>query len=122
MAASPAATDSGRAPGRTTPTGDATATSAGDSTPSTSGGDVERAHSGAAQNRLTERERRAAEIAAAGGPDQFPPYDMMTLDELRATAAELDVAIPPDVEKALLITELRAHRSGTLSVARKRSA
>lgn len=97
-------------------------TSAADTSAGASGGDVERSHSQAAQDRLTEGERRAAAISAAGGPDPFPPYDLMTLPELRATAEELGVSIPEDVEKSLLITELRAYRSGGLSVARKRSA
>lgn len=83
---------------------------------------MERSHSQGSQDRLTDRERRAAEITAAGGPDPFPPYDLMSLEELRAVADELNVAIPLDVEKSLLITELRAHRSGTLSVARRRPA
>lgn len=83
---------------------------------------VESTHAEAAQDRLTAGERRAAQLTRAGGPDPFPPYDLMTLQELRDVAAELKVAIPPDVEKALLVTELRAHRSGTLSVARLRGA
>lgn len=86
------------------------------------GGGVEAAHSQAAQNRLTDRERVAAETSRLGAPDPYPPYDLMSLGELRAVAAELEVTIPPDVEKSLLITELRAFRSGTLSVARRRSA
>ena len=101
----------------------ATTTEQSKTTPSaagTSAGSVERDHSKAAQDRLTEGERRAAAISAAGGPDPFPPYDLMTLDELRAVAAELGVTLPPDTEKSLWVTELRAHRSGGLSVARKR--
>jgi hypothetical protein len=43
---------------------------------------------------------------AAGDP--YPAYDLMTLDQLRALAKERDVEMNADVEKAHLITELRA--------------
>lgn len=43
---------------------------------------------------------------AAGDP--YPAYDLMTLDQLRELAKERDVEINADVEKAHLITELRA--------------
>lgn len=85
---------------------------------STPGGDVELKHGQSALDRATERARQAAE----SGPDPFPPYDLMTLEELREVAAGLGVTLPPDTEKALLITELRAHRTGALSVARRRES
>jgi hypothetical protein len=43
---------------------------------------------------------------AAGNP--YPAYDFMTLEELRDLAKERGVEINRDVEKAHLITELRA--------------
>lgn len=94
-----------------------TTTEQGKTAPGKPSGSVELAHSQSAVDRAAERARLAAE----GGPDPYPPYDLMSLEELREVADELDVAIPPDVEKSLLITELRANRSGTLSVARRRN-
>lgn len=38
----------------------------------------------------------------------YPAYDLMTLEQLRELAKERDVEINRDVEKAHLITELRA--------------
>jgi hypothetical protein len=38
----------------------------------------------------------------------YPNYDLMTLDQLRALASERGVEINRDVEKAHLVTELRA--------------
>lgn len=38
----------------------------------------------------------------------YPNYDLMTLDQLRAVAKERGVEINRDVEKAHLVTELRA--------------
>jgi len=49
-------------------------------------------------------------------------FDLLPLDKLRAIADKRGVTIPWDVEKALLITELRAHQSGATSVARARGA
>lgn len=45
-----------------------------------------------------------AETAA----NPYPNYDMMSLEELRKLAKERDVSINADVEKAHLVTELRA--------------
>jgi hypothetical protein len=47
------------------------------------------------------------------GPDGFDAnphgnYDLMSVEDLRAEAKRLDVRIPRDVEKAHLITALRA--------------
>lgn len=90
----------------------------GTSTGSASAGSsVETRHSQTAVDRANERARLAAE----GGPDPFPPYDLMDLDELREVAAELGVTLPPDTEKALWITELRANRTGALTPARRRA-
>lgn len=102
--------------------GTTTASSAGDTSADTStgtstGGDAEARHSQTAVDRANERARLAAE----GGPDPFPPYDLMDLDELREVAAELGVTLPPDAEKGLWITELRAHRTGALTPARRRA-
>lgn len=79
-------------------------------------GTVEETHSRTALERANERARLAQE----SGPDPFPPYDLMTLEELREVAADEGVTLPPDTEKGLWITELRAHRTGTLSPARRR--
>jgi hypothetical protein len=45
----------------------------------------------------------------------FPAYDLMTLDQLREVASERGVEINRDVEKAHLITELRAADTGVPS-------
>lgn len=99
-------------------TADAGTSTGGTSTTSTpTGSSVETQHSQTAVDRAKEQARLAAE----GGPDPFPPYDLMTLGELRAVAAELEVTLPPDTEKALWITELRAYRTGALTPARRRA-
>lgn len=99
-------------------TAGSTGATAGDTSASApAGGGVEHAHSQTAVDRANEQAR----LAAAGGPDPFPPYDLMTLPELRDVAAELGVTLPPAAEKALWITELRAHRTGALTPARRRA-
>jgi len=42
------------------------------------------------------------------GESPYPEYDFMSLDELRELAKERGVTINADVEKAHLVTELRA--------------
>lgn len=54
--------------------------------------------------------------------DPYPAYDFMTLEQLRSLASERGVEINRDVEKAHLITELRAADSGSLSVAARKGA
>lgn len=66
------------------------------------------------------------EKAAVAGGDALPSsspyqdYDFMPLSELQKLADERGVTINPDVLKAHLVTELRAHQSGTTSVANSR--
>lgn len=50
--------------------------------------------------------------AADAAVNPYPNYDMMPLDELRALAKDRGVEINRDVEKAHLITELRAADTG----------
>lgn len=59
--------------------------------------------------------RTAAEksVTDPDARDPYPNYDLMSLDELRALAAERGVAINADVEKAHLVTELRAADTAT---------
>jgi hypothetical protein len=52
----------------------------------------------------------------------YPNYDVMTLDALRSLAEERGVEINRDVEKAHLITELRAADSGTPSAPTRKGA
>lgn len=52
----------------------------------------------------------------------YPNYDMMTLEDLRTLAQDRGVEINRDVERAHLITELRAADSGGLSVPARRGA
>lgn len=52
----------------------------------------------------------------------YPNYDFMTLESLRSLASERGVEINRDVEKAHLITELRAADSGTPSAVTRRGA
>lgn len=52
----------------------------------------------------------------------YPNYDAMTLEQLRDLADERGVEINRDVEKAHLITELRAADSGTPSAVTRRGA
>lgn len=40
--------------------------------------------------------------------DPYPVYDLMSLDELRSLASRREVSMPGDVEKAHLISALRA--------------
>lgn len=40
--------------------------------------------------------------------DPYPAYDLMSLDELRSLAGDRSVSMPADVEKAQLISALRA--------------
>lgn len=70
-----------------------------------------------------EKSREEAEKlqAEAGGGDAvtapYESYDFMPLSELQKLADERGVTINPDVLKAHLITELRAHQSGATSSA-----
>lgn len=52
----------------------------------------------------------------------YPAYDFMTLEQLRSLAEERGVEVNRDVEKAHLITELRAADSGTPSAVTRRGA
>jgi hypothetical protein len=54
--------------------------------------------------------------------DPYPAYDLMSLDDLRSLADERGVVINPDVEKAHLVTELRAADTGTLSASTRKGA
>jgi hypothetical protein len=60
----------------------------------------------------TEAKSAAAKVlsvdASQVAGDPYPAYDLMTLDQLRELAKERNVEINRDVEKAHLITELRA--------------
>jgi protein subunit release factor B len=63
-----------------------------------------------------EQQREEAKSAAAKSlqadpaevVNPYPNYDLMTLDQLRDLAKERNVEINRDVEKAHLVTELRA--------------
>lgn len=64
-------------------------------------------------SRAADEPRSAAEKATDTDPAEvtgnpYPNYDLLSLDELRKLAKERDVEINPDVEKAHLVTELRA--------------
>jgi hypothetical protein len=77
------------------------------------------------ETELTEAQRQARADADPDAPnrvDPYPSYDMMTLEDLRALAARRGVEINRDVERAHLITELRAADSGGLSVPARRGA
>lgn len=69
----------------------------------------------------------ASPAAAPTADDQAKSYDAMTLDELRALAAEREVSLPEqldlpaDTEKSLWVAELRADDAGKVSVARLRT-
>jgi hypothetical protein len=66
---------------------------------------------------------KAQQVPRAGSADDpYPAYELMMLEDLRALATERGVEINRDVERAHLITELRAADSGTLSAASRRSA
>lgn len=52
----------------------------------------------------------------------YPNYDFMTLEALRSLADSRGVEMNRDVEKAHLITELRAADSGTVSPALRKGA
>lgn len=71
-----------------------------------------------------ETDKLQADAAEAGHTDAVPTeyesYDLMPLSELQKVADERGVTINPDVLKAHLITELRAHQSGTTSVSNRR--
>lgn len=79
-----------------------------------------------------ELQRKAAQAASeAGGvapTDAVDPnspyqsYDFMPLSELVALADERGVTINPDVLKAHLVTELRAHQSGATSASTRLGA
>lgn len=61
-----------------------------------------------------EENREAADVTT-GGDDYSDPYadlDLKSLPELRELASSAGVTINADVEKAHLISELRASRSG----------
>lgn len=82
----------------------------------------------AAKGAEAEQARADAEKlqAEAGGGDAvtapYESYDFMPLSELQKLADERGVTINPDVLKAHLVTELRAHQSGTTSAANRRPA
>jgi hypothetical protein len=73
-----------------------------------------------------EAEKLQAEAAERGGGDAvtapYESYDFMPLSELQKLADERGVTINPDVLKAHLITELRAHQSGVPSAASRLGA
>ena len=70
----------------------------------------------AAEDRTAEVGQEASSAAAKvlqvdpadAAVNPYPAYDFMTLEQLRDLAKERDVEINRDVEKAHLITELRA--------------
>jgi hypothetical protein len=63
------------------------------------------------------------EVRAGNDPlNPYPNYDFMTLESLRELAESRGVEINRDVEKAHLITELRAADSGTASAVTRRGA
>lgn len=51
---------------------------------------------------------KVLQVDAADAVNPYPAYDYMTLEQLRDLAKERGVEINRDVEKAHLITELRA--------------
>lgn len=52
----------------------------------------------------------------------YPNYDMLTVEQLRDLAEQRGVEINRDVERAHLITELRAADTGALSVPARKGA
>jgi hypothetical protein len=82
----------------------------------------------AAKGAETEKAQQDVQQQAArsGGGDTLPPespyqsYDFMPLSELQALADQRGVTINPDVLKAHLVTELRAHQSGATSPTSRR--
>lgn len=75
-----------------------------------------------------EAARAASEAGGVAPTDAVDPqspyqsYDFMPLSELVALADERGVTINPDVLKAHLITELRAHQSGVPSASTRYGA
>lgn len=65
-------------------------------------------------------ETKAENNADASNP--YPNYDFMTLEALRSLAESRGVEINRDVEKAHLVSELRAADSGTPSAVTRRGA
>ena len=77
------------------------------------------------QQRADEASSAAAKVLqvdAADAVNPYPAYDLMTLDQLRSLAEERGVEVNRDVERAHLITELRAADTGTVSPAVRRGA
>lgn len=94
-------------------------------------GRVESSQAQAAHARVADREAREARAAAQQNDDDnlplrgiapYEPFDFMTLNEIQELANDRGCKIPDDVWKSLMISELRAHQSGQMSVARKRPA
>lgn len=76
--------------------------------------DVEKAHliaSLRAQDTSGDRPDSATPDTDAGG-NRYASYDVMPLERLRELAKSRDTGLDPDVERAHLVTELRAADSG----------
>lgn len=75
-----------------------------------------------------EAARKASEAGGVAPTDAVDPnspyesYDFMPLSELVSLADERGVTINPEVLKAHLVTELRAHQSGAVSAATRLGA
>lgn len=54
--------------------------------------------------------------------DPYPDYDLMSLEDLRSLADERGVEIDAELEKAHLVTELRAADSGSVSPTTRKGA
>lgn len=81
-----------------------------------------------ARKLVDEASRKASEAGGVAPTDAVDPnspyqsYDFMPLSELVALADARGVTINPDVLKAHLVTELRAHQSGATSAANRLGA
>ena len=75
-----------------------------------------------------EAARKASEAGGVAPTDAVDPnspyqsYDFMPLSELQKLADERGVTIQPDVLKAHLVSELRAHQSGNASASARYGA
>lgn len=77
------------------------------------------------QQQAARKASEAGGVAPTDAVDPNSPYesfDFMPLSELVSLADERGVTIQPDVLKAHLISELRAHQSGNLSAAARHGA
>jgi hypothetical protein len=60
------------------------------------------------QPRGAQTQDQPGEAARAADGGSAPAYDLMSLDELRTAASERGVGVPEDVERAHLVSALRA--------------